>query len=91
MLGVAELLAVPAAFEHAVPYVTGVCMAEAAVAMHRSGDSKGAAAIRDRLVERFAGHPALDWEPLRGIGRTPVAAPAASSPSGDESAEGRGG
>jgi hypothetical protein len=82
MLGVAELLAVPAVAEHAAPYVTGVCMAEAAVAMQRAGDAKGAAAIRDRLVEKFAGHPALDWEPMRLIGRVPSPAPAAKPAEG---------
>ena len=69
LLGIAELLAVPAAFEHAVPYVTGLCMAEAAVALAAMGNTKEAIVIRTRLSERFAGHPALEWEPLAVIGR----------------------
>jgi hypothetical protein len=65
MLGVAELLAVPAAIEYAVPYLTGVCLAEAAVALHAQGDLKGAVAVRTRLIERFAGHPVMEWEAMR--------------------------
>ena len=73
MLGVAELLAVPAAMEYAVPYLTGVCLAEAAAALHAEGDVKGAAAVRTRLTERFAGHPVIEWDALR------FTAPAAGS------------
>lgn len=65
LLGVAELLSVPAAAGHAVPYLTGVCLAEAAASLHAQGDEKGAMAVRARLSERFAGHPALEWEALR--------------------------
>lgn len=72
MLAVAELLAIPATLEHAAPYVTGVAMAEAALAMAESGDLRGAHAVRDRLADRFPGHPALDFEPLRRLPAAPA-------------------
>jgi hypothetical protein len=76
MLAVAELLAIPATLEHASPYVTGVAMADAALAMAASGDLRGANAVRRRLADRFPGHPALDFEPLR---RLPASSPATAA------------
>ncbi len=72
MLAVAELLAIPATMEHACPYVTGVAMAEAALAMAESGDLRGAHALRNRLADRFPRHPALDFEPLRRLPALPT-------------------
>ena len=76
MLAVAELLAIPATLAHASPYVTGVAMADAALAMAASGDLRGANAVRRRLADRFPGHPALDFEPLR---RLPASSPATAA------------
>lgn len=73
MMAVAELLAIPATLEHAAPYVTGVAMAEASLALAQSGDLRGAHAVRNRLADRFPGHPALDFEPLRRLPAPPVA------------------
>ena len=61
---VGNAVAIPATLEHASPYVTGVAMADAALAMAASGDLRGANAVRRRLADRFPGHPALDFEPL---------------------------
>lgn len=77
MLAVAELLAIPATLEQASPYVTGVAMADAALAMAASGDLRGANAVRRRLADRFPGHPALDFEPLR---RLPASSSAPATP-----------
>ena len=76
LVAVAELLAIPATHEHAAPYVTGVAMAEASLALAQSGDLRGAHAVRNRLADRFPGHPALDLEALR---RLPPAPPAPAS------------
>gem|GEM_PF-974862 len=65
LLGVAELMSVPAAFEAACPYLTGLAMAEAATALFNLGDARGGAAIRQRLADRLPGHPALEWDVLR--------------------------
>jgi len=67
--GVAELLRVPAEVEHVTPYVTGLAMGEAAAALRELGDSRGAALLADEIVERFPGHPVLDWQGVRGIQR----------------------
>jgi hypothetical protein len=82
LLAIAELSTVPAAYEFACPYLTGVCMAEAAVTMNSMGDTKAAGAIRQRMTERLAGHPALDWEPLRKLNVHP-SVPVAASPGGE--------
>lgn len=86
-LGVAELAAVPAAYERVVPYLTGVAMAEMARGMLRLGDTKRAVAMRRLLVRRLPGHPALDWEPLRNwnVSELDQPSPEAGSPDiGDE-------
>jgi hypothetical protein len=64
-LGIAELAAVPAAYERVVPYLTGVAMAEMARGLLRLGQTDRAVAMRRLLARRFPSHPALDWEPLR--------------------------
>lgn len=77
--GVAELLRVPAEVERVVPYVTGLAMGEAASALRELGDGVGAAQIAGEIVERFPGHPVLDWQGVRGIQRP---APAGSAKEG---------
>jgi hypothetical protein len=66
LLGVAELVQLPARFERINPYLTGVALAEGAVASFKLNDLVGASRLRDELSDRFPGHPALEWEPLRG-------------------------
>lgn len=70
-LGVAELLRVPAMSERSQPYLTGICLAHAAVTLDELGDARGAAAIAHEFEARFPGHPVLQWEPLQRIARRP--------------------
>ncbi|HYE63134.1 MAG TPA: hypothetical protein VD997_14160 [Phycisphaerales bacterium] len=65
LLGVSELLEVPARLERVNAYLTGIALAEAAVALHTLGDHPGATRLRTELNDHFAGHPALEWEQLR--------------------------
>lgn len=59
--GVIELLHVPARLSGASPYLAGVCLAEAAVAMWDVGDKQAAAALKGELLARHPGHPAASW------------------------------
>jgi len=63
-LGVVELLHVPARLADECPYLTGVAMADAAVAMLSLGDRAGADRLRAELRENYPGHPASDWAPI---------------------------
>jgi hypothetical protein len=63
-LGIIELLHVPARLPEESPYLTGVALAEAAVALHKLGDRGGADKLRAGLKASFSGHPALDWTPI---------------------------
>lgn len=65
-LGIIELLHVPSRLPHEVPYLTGIALAQASVALHAFGDDAGADRLRQELATDFAGHPAMDWTPLRG-------------------------
>lgn len=98
LLGVAELLRVPALHERFNPYVSGLCLAEAAVALDRLGEPDAAASLRTELAERFPEHPALAWEVLERVGprskprsRPADAAPAEGSPKPDEPSPSTGG
>jgi hypothetical protein len=73
LLGVSELVELPARLERVNPYLTGIALADSAVAMARLGDSAGATRLRNELLDRFPGHPALEWEPLRGWTAPPPA------------------
>lgn len=66
LLGIAEMLHLPARLSRINPYLTGLALAESAVAVLRHGDTNGAIKLRQILVDRFPSHPALDWEPIRG-------------------------
>lgn len=80
-LGVAELLRVPAMSERSQPYLTGICLAHAAVTLDELGDARGAATIAREFEARFPGHPVLQWEPLQRIARRPQgASPRQASP-----------
>lgn len=74
--GVLEMLHVPARLPEASPYLTGLVLAEAAVAMRELGDT----AAGERLYQEFASlgdtHPAWQWAPIRGWGRATPARPA---------------
>jgi hypothetical protein len=65
--GVAMLLEVPARFEDACPYLTGLAMAEAAIALGDMGDVASALRVRSDLAGRWPGHAALDLARLRGL------------------------
>lgn len=69
-LGVVELLTVPASFERELPYLAGIALADAAVALESLGDPGGAARLRAELFSRFAGHPACEWDAIRRHGET---------------------
>ncbi len=71
--GIAELAVLPAALERVCPYLTGIALAEMARASLRLSDAKTALSLRNRLAEKFPGHPALDWEPLRQWSAGPTA------------------
>jgi len=64
-LGVIELLEVPARLSVSQPYLAGVALAEAAVAMRELGDVRGAEVLHAELLDGYAGHPALNWDPIR--------------------------
>jgi hypothetical protein len=75
-LGVVELLHLPARLESAVPYLTGVALADAAVTLRELGDLAGATRLRGELLRRFGGHPAVEWNMIR---EWPAATPATRS------------
>lgn len=66
LLGIGEMLHLPARLSRINPYLTGMALAESAVAALRHNDTNGAIKLRQLLVDRFPNHPALDWEPIRG-------------------------
>ena len=76
-LGVIELLHIPARLQEQCPFVTGVALADAAVALNKLGDRAGADKLRTELRENYAGHPALDWAPIIAW---PASSPASPAP-----------
>lgn len=64
MLGVAELLSVPAMQERLNPGLTAVCLAQAAATLDDLGDAPGAAALKQELGLKFPTHPVRTWERL---------------------------
>ncbi|MBL8964483.1 MAG: hypothetical protein KF787_09085 [Phycisphaeraceae bacterium] len=71
-LGVVELLHVPARLESAVPYLTGIALADAAAGLRMLGDHRGATTLRDELIRRYSGHPALEWSQVRDWPAAPI-------------------
>lgn len=67
LLGIVELLHVPARFADVHPYLAGLALAEAAGALRALGDAAGAQRLEAELREHFPTHSALD------AGRTAVA------------------
>jgi hypothetical protein len=82
LLGINELLEVAARVERVNPYLTGIALAESAAALYRLGDMAGAVRVRADLLERFGGHPALEWDALRGWSTAPQPAPGGNDSKG---------
>lgn len=79
--GVAILLEVPARFEDASPYLTGLAMADAAITLGDMGDVASALRIRSDLAGRWPTHAALDLPALRALTeRAPTATQPAALP-----------
>jgi hypothetical protein len=64
-LGIVELLHIPSRLEAVVPYLTGVALADSAAGLRKLGDIAGATVLRDELLRRYAGHPAVEWSQVR--------------------------
>ncbi|HZW10655.1 MAG TPA: hypothetical protein VFF69_12195 [Phycisphaerales bacterium] len=60
--GVIELLRVRVLHGRDCPYLAGLALAEAAVALAELGDARGGSAMRREFLDRFPGHPAASWE-----------------------------
>lgn len=76
--GVVQLMHLPARFGDEQPYLTGVALAESAVALARLGDTESAGVLERLLAQRYSGHPAIEWAELsRTPGRVGEAAPEA--------------
>lgn len=57
--GVLHLLHIPARFERSLPYLAGLALSEAGVALARAGEAAPAEALLDEMTAAFADHPAL--------------------------------
>ncbi len=66
-LGVVELLHLPARFSDSQPYLAGVALAEAAVALDMLGDTHGSGSLLVELRDSYGAHPATAWEPVRSL------------------------
>lgn len=75
LLGIAELLKVPAILSDEVPYLTGVALAEAAVALADGGDVASAIRLRAEIAENLPDHPVLDWPKLKVLSMSRVQPP----------------
>jgi hypothetical protein len=73
-LGVVELLHIPARFSSMHPYLAGIALAEASVALRGMGDSAGADVLARELAEVYPSHPVLEWPRFRSAApaRKPV-------------------
>jgi hypothetical protein len=86
LLGVVELLHIPARFADEWPELAGLALGEAAVALAAAKDEAGASALKTELTTRFPRHPILEWGPLKrisGPGEAP-APPSSGSAQGKE-------
>lgn len=61
MRGVLHLLHLPTRFGSSQPWLAGVALAEASLALADLGDEAGAATLQEELRRFDAAHPALDW------------------------------
>jgi hypothetical protein len=66
LLGVAQMLHVPARLRGASPYLAGVALAGAAVNANATNQA-GAWRLKKELQDTLPGHPALDMEAVRDI------------------------
>lgn len=64
-LGVVELLHLPARFGDSQPYLAGLALAEAAIALEDIGDKAGAASLLTELRDSYSSHAATAWDPVR--------------------------
>lgn len=64
-LGVVELLHIPARFSSMHPYLAGMALAEASVALRDMGDANGADTLARELAEGYSSHPVLEWPKFR--------------------------
>lgn len=65
--GVIALLHLPAEYASDQPYLAGLCLAQAAVTLDELAMNSQAQRLILDLQDRFPGHPALDWPPLRSL------------------------
>lgn len=79
-LGVLALLHVPARLASAHPYLTGVALAEAAVALRDLGDSHGGDFLLNELRVLYPDHPVWEWNAIRLHPPAPPARPAPAGP-----------
>lgn len=75
LAGVLELLHVPARIAETDPYLTGIALAEAVVALDGLGDPASASRLFDEFASAAPDHPAWDWAPIRQRRRSPAQAP----------------
>lgn len=67
LLGIAQLLNLPARLRFASPWLTGIAMAESAASLAAHDDLAGAQRLKADLSSFLPGHPAAEWEPFRAI------------------------
>lgn len=68
LLGVAQLLHIPARLAPAQPYLAGLCLAEASATMRDLGDTQAADRLRDELIRTYPDHPSIRWDRLTDVG-----------------------
>ena len=79
-LGVVELLNIPARFSAMHPYLAGIALAEASVALRNAGDSTGADVLARELMEKYPYHPVVDWPLFRSAAPARTPAPPLTAP-----------
>ena len=64
------------------PYLAGIALAEASVALRNAGDSTGADVLARELMEKYPYHPVVDWPLFRSAApaRTPAPLTAPNKP-----------
>jgi hypothetical protein len=74
LAGVLELLHIPARLAESDPYLLGLALAQAAVALRDMGDQASASRLFDEFSALPAEHPAWAWAPIRHWRRPPAGA-----------------
>lgn len=80
-LGILQLLHLPARFATSHPYLVGLALAEASVALRDLGDARSAEILAAELADQYPTHAARDWQRLRHRGPLPRPSPAPQNPS----------